>query len=243
MNKNRSLPFAAVALAGALSVNHSSRAEEGEKHWWFDNSIYGTAVGMSGNMTIKGVPVDVDVPFGTVLDHLEFGAFARARVGYDRWSFGTDLIYAGLEGSKGPVTVDVDQWLVTPTVEYQVCRNFDAYAGARYNNLRAEVRTAGQTPSSGTVDWWEPVLGGRVKLPIFGKLSFQVMGDIGGLGVGGSGLSWQVEPILNYQFNERFSVQAGYRWIQTDYEKGAGKDRFRYDVLTQGPQLGLTIRF
>ena len=39
------------------------------------------------------------------------------------------------------------------------------------------------------------------------------------------------------------SLQAGYRWVYVDYETGSGTSRFRYDVLTQGPQLGFTLHF
>ena len=39
------------------------------------------------------------------------------------------------------------------------------------------------------------------------------------------------------------SVQAGYRWLFTDYSQGSGANQFRYNILTQGPQVGFTLHF
>jgi hypothetical protein len=237
-------PFTvAAAVAGMAALAPLSLAAQDDEGWSFDVSLYGMAAGMSGDVTVKGVTADLDVPFGTVLDNLEFGAFGRVRASYGRWAVATDVIYAGLGASKGPFSGDVDQWLVSPTLEYEVCQYLDVFAGARYNNISAELRGPFGRVSSGTVDWLEPVIGGRVKVPLYKSLSFQVMGDIGGLGVEGTGLSWQVEPVLNWQITQRCSLQAGYRWIQSDYEKGSGANRFSYDVLMQGPQVGFTMHF
>jgi hypothetical protein len=38
-------------------------------------------------------------------------------------------------------------------------------------------------------------------------------------------------------------LQAGYRFLSTDYETGSGVNRFRYDVRVHGPQLGFTLHF
>jgi hypothetical protein len=38
-------------------------------------------------------------------------------------------------------------------------------------------------------------------------------------------------------------MQAGYRLVYNDYSTGSGVNKFRYDILTQGPQLGYTYRF
>jgi hypothetical protein len=38
------------------------------------------------------------------------------------------------------------------------------------------------------------------------------------------------------------SLQLGYRWLY-DYETGSGASRFKYDMLSQGMQLGVTFHF
>jgi hypothetical protein len=38
-------------------------------------------------------------------------------------------------------------------------------------------------------------------------------------------------------------MQAGYRAVSADYDEGSGLSEFKYDVVTQGPQLGVIFRF
>ena len=65
-----------------------------------------------------------------------------------------------------------------------------------------------------------------------------VLVDYGDLG-GGSDTSWQTLATVGYQFNDRWSVQGGWRYL--DFEKRIN----RVDVGTElsGPILGFTMRF
>ena len=217
------------------------RAEDGSK-WSFDASLFGLAAGMSGNAAVKGVPANVDVGFDQIWDHLKFGAMGGARVGYDRWGLSTEFIYMDLESVKGPFTARAQQWLVQPALEYRVCENFTAYAGTRYNNIHLALHGPLGVNPSGTQDWWDPIVGGRCSLPLGKKFSLQFTGDVGGFGLG-SDLTWQAFPFLSWQVTEHGSVQVGYRLLYTDYETGSGANRFRYDMLTSGPQVGFSYHF
>ena len=233
-----------LALAAAL-LPTGLRADE-TKHWSFDASLYGVAAGMSGDMTVKGISTDLNVGFDKVLDHLKFGAMGTVKVGYDRFSLSTDVIYMDLGASKGPVSAEAQQWLVQPMLGYRLCSFFEVTAGTRYNNLSATIQGTGPLgnfrSASGTVEWWDPVIGGRVSVPLFKTLSFDVMGDVGGFDVSSS-LTWQAQPLLNWHFTKWGSIQAGYRWLYTDYSQGSGTSKFRYDILTQGPQVGFSLSF
>jgi hypothetical protein len=74
------------------------------------------------------------------------------------------------------------------------------------------------------------------------RLAFAGRFDVGGFGVG-SDLTWQAFPYLDWSLAKSTSLQLGYRWLATDYEAGSGSSLFRYDVLVQGPQVGLTFHF
>jgi hypothetical protein len=220
-------------------------AADETNQWGFDVSLYGLAAGMSGDITVKGIPADVDVSFGDVLQDLKFGAMGAVRVSHDRWSLLADVIYLNLGASKGPVDADADQWMVEPILGYRLCPGLEALAGVRYNNLHAEIRGTGPLGgfhASDTEDWWDPIVGAHLRLPFAKKFSCNVRGDIGGFGVG-SDLSWQAYPYVNWQFSRRGSLQAGYRWFSNDYENGSGASEFKYDVLAHGPQLGFTLSF
>ena len=244
------LTLASALLPAALRAEETNttallptalRAEENSK-WTFDASLYGLAAGMSGNVAVKGVPADVDVGFDKIWDNLKFGAMGSARLGYERWTLSTEVIYMDLQADKGPFTAKAEQWMVQPALEYQVCRYFDVYAGTRYNSIHLALNGPLGINPSGTHDWWDPIIGGRFALPLGEKFSFNVSGDIGGFGVG-SDLTWQAYPYFGWQFTKRASLQVGYRFLYTDYETGSGLNRFKYDMLTSGPQVGFTFHF
>jgi hypothetical protein len=234
------LVLCTLAAAAALFPG-TSRADD-TNQWSFDVSIYGLAASMAGDVTVKGVSGDLDVGFDKIWDHLKFGAMGSASVGYGKWALSTEVIYMDLEGSKGPLTGKAQQWLVQPALEYRLNQYVGFYAGTRYNNIRLELDGPGAINPAGTHDWWDPILGTRLSLPLWRKLSFNVNGDVGGFDVG-SRLTWQAYPYFNWQISKLASVQAGYRLLYTDYETGSGLSRFKYDVLTQGPQIGFTLSF
>jgi hypothetical protein len=228
-------------LAAALLPSALPAAETNK--WTFDVSLYGLAAGMSGDVGIGPVNADVDFGFDKVWDNLDFAMMGKMRVGYERWALNADVVYMDLGASKNGVTVDMKQWMVEPSLSYTVCKGFEALAGVRYNNLNAEISGGplGRNPS-GTQDWWDPIVGANLSLPLGKKFSFSVRGDIGGFGVG-SDLTWQAFPYFGWQFAKWGSLQLGYRWLYMNYETGSGASRFKYDMLIQGPQLGFTFHF
>ncbi len=234
------LLFPTFTLAAAFLPATLSAAEDAP--WTFDLTLYGLAAGMTGDVIVKGVPADVDVGFDKIWDNLEMGVMGKVRVGRGRWAFNADVIYMGLGAAKNNVSADVDQWVVEPSLSYRIADNFEVLAGVRYNHLGITIDGPfGLTPS-GTEEWWDPIVGANFALPFAEKFSFNVRGDVGGFGIG-SDLTWQAFPFLGWQISDACSVQAGYRLVYTDYDTGSGANRFKYDMLTHGPQVGLTIRF
>ena len=233
------------ATAPADLPPDTSSAQTGKK-WSLDLTLEVLAARMSGDVTVKGITAGLNVGFDKVLEHLKIGGMGAVRVGYDRWALNTEIIYVDLGASKGPASVTLQQWMVEPTLRYRVCDYFEALAGARYNNLGANLSVSGPlvTPraASGTVDWCDPIIGGIVQVPLSRKFSINVHGDIGGFGVG-SYLTWQAYPYLNWQISRRCALQAGYRWLFIDYSQGSGTSKFRYDILEQGPQIAFTLQF
>ncbi len=234
-----------LLLSATLLTPSATQANEANK-WSLDVSLYGVAVGMSGDIGIGSVNADINAGFDKIWDNLEFGAMGKVRLGYDRWALTTDILYMGLQGSKNHVTAELDQWMVEPALSYRLSQYFEPLAGVRYNNLSGEIRGPGVLPTpripTGTQDWWDPIVGANASLPLGENFSLNLRGDIGGFGVG-SDLTWQVFPYLGWQFAQWGSLQFGYRLLYVDYETGSGPSRFKYDVLNQGPQIGVTFHF
>ncbi|HZF25086.1 MAG TPA: hypothetical protein VEZ88_02405 [Steroidobacteraceae bacterium] len=230
-------------LAGMLcgSAHAQSMQADASRPWRWDVSAYMLGAGMDGKVGVEPLIADVDESFSDILSNLQFGFMGRARATHGVWSFGTDVIYMGLGGdSQQPnAAVNIDQWAVELNVGFQLAPIFMSLVGARYNQLSSSIdfQTIGRS-RSGKIDWWDPIIGGILTLPIGERWNFQFHGDIGGFGVG-SDLAWQIEMLFNWFATPRTSVMMGYRWISTDYDDNG----FVYDVVSQGPQLGVTLHF
>ncbi len=61
----------------------------------------------------------------------------------------------------------------------------------------------------------------------------------GMVGAGEADLDWDVAAGLGYRFNDTWSAVAGYRALGVDYSQ----DDFVFDVVQQGPILGVVINF
>jgi hypothetical protein len=231
--------FAVGLITGLIPL--VAVAEE-TNHWFCDFTLYGLAAGMSGNATVKGVNANVDVGFDKILDHLKFGAMGSTRIGYDRWALTTDIIYMKLGASKDAVSVDLEQWAVEPTLSYRLCQYFEPLVGMRYNNINGDINGPFGRYPTGTQEWYDPILGGTANLPLSQSWSFNLRGDIGGFGVG-SDLTWQAFPYFVWHFAKSASLQVGYRLLYNDYETGSGLNKFKYDILTSGPQIGFAFHF
>ncbi len=237
-------PFAVAALVGGLTITHLPAAEENSP-WRFDASLNLFLAGMSGDVAAKGVPAHVNASFKNIFEHLEAGAAGRFTMGYERWFLSTEFSYLKLGAEVPAASFDLNQWLFEPSLGYEFCQYASVFVGTRYNNIDGNITFSGPAGrvATGTQDWWDPIIGVNLSVPLINdQLSFDGRFDVGGFGAA-SDLTWQVYPCFNWRFSDWGSLQVGYRWLGTDYETGSGPNRFRYDVVLQGPQLGLTARF
>jgi hypothetical protein len=230
-----------AGLVSALALP-AFAADQTSEDWKWDASLYGLAAGMSGDVTLKGLTADVDIGFDKILDNLQFAAMGSLRVSQGRWGGTVDVIYMGLGAAKDGARIDFDQWLVEPTVSYRLSGSFEVLGGVRYNYLNADIRVGEGLPTvrtaSGTMDWFDPIVGFNYDVPISSSWSFHLRADVGGI----SGLTWQAYPAFNWHFSETGLMQVGYRWVDYNYSTGSGTSQFRFNILDQGLQLGVTFR-
>jgi hypothetical protein len=99
---------------------------------------------------------------------------------------------------------------------------------------------------SGGVDWIDPFVGARLRWQPAPGEEVALRGDVGGFGAGAK-FTWQVLATYNWLLCVHGALTIdgylGYRALSVDYEKGDGVSRYEFDVLQQGPVIGVTGRF
>lgn len=243
---------AASLLGGCIS---SALAADGD--WQHTVVLYGMGAAIDGDAQIGELTVPVDLSISDVFDSLEFGAMGAYRADNGTWSFTVDATFMGLGGSskteRGLVKgdMDLDQTTLMGTVGRRWTENLEFLFSLAYVDLSTDLEVATTAPVTGVVttrtaskdaSWVDPLFGLQYGVPIADDWRFNLRGDVGGFGVG-SDLTYQLLANVRWQANDRLGVVAGYRLIAFDYEDGNGQNYQRYDLLEQGPLVGVTVSF
>ena len=223
--------------------------------WTFSVTPYFWAAGLSGETRAFGLPgvVDFDTDFSDILDHLDFAAMAIVDARHDRYSIFGDLIYTKLSaGSETPFGVFATSADVTAETfaglvgaGYSVLQgpsgHLDIVGGIRVWSVDVDLSfdggpLNGQSFSDGAT-WVDGLVGVRGNYSFTPRFYFTGWALVG---AGGADIDWDVAGGLGYRINDRFSATLGYRALGVDY---SDDDGFLFDVVQQGPILGLTVRF
>lgn len=237
-------------IISSFSQNDSIKGSE----WNFTVGPYLLVPNMSGNVAIGAAEIEVDADPEDILENLDFAAMLYFEASNADWAITFDLLYMKL-GKSGVVPIDrsaeigLKQLGLTITGLYRVNPWLEAGIGGRINSINQNAKIApGQGPFQGvdvsdTKTWFDPIFAARASTKIKdGDWKLALSGDIGGFGMG-SDLTWQVRPTVGYQFTNVFAMDLSYRWLGIDYKTGAGPNRFLYDMVISGPELGFLFSF
>jgi hypothetical protein len=184
-------------------------------------SVEGTR-SFSGPLGLRTADLLVDADIGMEQWAVEFGGsyqLGKTPVGQDK----TSMMYLDLlaGGRYWYLSTDVDVGLILDANGNQVARNIS---------------------QSGSKQWIDPFIGLRTRFQLTKDLMMVFRGDVGGFSVG-SKFSWNVAGYIGYSVSEMVGLWAGYRALGVDYRDGSGYDKFVYDVVIQGPVIGVGFRF
>lgn len=217
--------------------------------WKFKLTPYIWATSLKGTAGIGPVSGDIDLDFDEILDDLEMALMLNLRAEKGLWAIQADGVWADLKSDEtsGPLrtTVDTEMWIIELNGRYRFADNWEVLAGARYfrQDLGINLSAGGPGVNVGdTADWIDPVIGAAFATSLSDKWSFQLMGDIGGFGVG-SQFTWQAWADFDWRFSKLASLALGYRHLDWDYKEGSGATRFSYDAYLTGPTVGVTFNF
>ena len=177
-------------------------------------------------------------------------AMAEARNG--RVSIVSDVMYTKLSvGGQTPYGISAKSADVTSETftgflagAYSVVSSdagyLDVVAGARLWSAKTELSFDGGfldgLSATDSATWVDGLAGIRGRFNLTDRIYLTGWGLVG---AGGADIDWDAAGAIGYQFNDQFSATAGYRALGVDYDK----DGFVFDVVQQGPILGMTMRF
>ena len=225
-------------------------AAPSNKKWQFATIGYIWFAGAWGETDVIGpvAPVDLDLPFGKVLKAFKFAFMGAAEARHDRFVVLGDLMFIHLGthegiGIRDPDFLEAD--LDSRTTEVTLLGGYtvvndgpvtvDLLAGGRMNWFNTSLELTGPNRSAqGSVkqSWLDPLIAGRVHVPLGGKWGFAAYGDVGGFGMG-SDITWQLIPTVTYQINHKMTIGAGWRYFKVHYDHGD----FLYNVHQSGPLI------
>jgi len=240
-------PAAATSGGGAAAA--ASTAPESD--WHFAVSPYLWLPGVHGNI---GAPFGGEIPFsasaGDLLSHFRIGLMGAVEPRYKRIVMPLDIFWIRLGDDKalpnspnqGVVNLHMTEFFLTQKLGYRVIDmerlKIDGLAGFRYWHFGERASFTTNTLNfTGSQNWVDPVVGGRITGILTPKVELSIGGDVGGWGVGAQ-IDYQVFGVLGYRIKPALALQAGYRYMYFDYRLGSGA---YLDNTTSGVVFGVTI--
>lgn len=251
------LPLAVgLALVGSPLRAQSTAAQPDDGRWHYAVTPYLWASAMEGEASFKGLPPQpVEMSFGDIWEKLDFAALAGFEAHNGRWGLATDVVFMNL-GAKIPLPdvlgsrepgVDSRQFMAEADFLFRVHRGaprqgtrsyVDLVAGARYNEVSAQLETSVLPDTKRSFGWVDGVIGARFLAPLSARVAIAGRADIAGFG---SDFTWQAHADLRVRLSDHWNLGGGYRYIDTDYDKGSGTDRKLWSMVSQGPYLGVQV--
>ncbi|TCR91751.1 hypothetical protein [Rhizobium sp. BK376] len=247
------LPSTILRAADLTPLAPAPAAVQAPSGWTFEVTPYFWAAGISGDVGHGRLPpAHVSADFGDLFDHLDFAAMITGEARYDRFSVFGDVLYTKLSYSTGTprgivansVDVTAKSFAGLIGVGYALLDDpsghLDIVGGARIWSVDTSLSLNGGFLGGFDGDlsktWVDAVAGLRGNYFFTPHIYGTGWGLVGG---GGAKVDWDVGAGLGYKFNDTISATAGYRALGVNYDR----DNFLFDVVEQGPILGLTIRF
>ena len=242
----KTLVIGAIALLGAES------AAAQDTSWTYSATFYGWFPGMTTSVETDAGTIESEVSASDSLSNLDMAFMGTFGAQKGRWGIVGDLLYIDLSDSTdtplglfGNADVEVTATTFSGYALYRVTSEpavvFDIGAGFRAFDLGVDLElTPGSLPgrSQSVSDRWvDPLIAARLALPINEDWSLTGFADWGG--TGGGDETWQVFGSVKYAFNDRWSTQLGYRYMDISKEIEGRK----VSVDLGGPLLAVSYSF
>jgi hypothetical protein len=221
-----------------------------DDQWHFAVTPYLWFPAFYGTIGLPNRDLDVHASAGKLLSHFRFGLMGEAEVRRKWLLLGLGLFWVRLGDDKAiplepevvTANVKAQEFMLTPTVGIRFVDQekikVDFFTGFRFWHLGTSLNfnpSALGLSFSKSANWVDPMIGGRIKVPLSDKIVANIIGDVGGWGTG-SQIEYDVAGLLGYQIKPTLTLQMGYRYLRVVYRSGP----FLFNVHEPGILFGLT---
>jgi hypothetical protein len=230
----------------------SAEVIEKSDQWKSFLSVYGWVNVIDGDIKVKGLESDIDYSWDDFWSNNKFYFGAHYEGFKGHWGIMVDGFYNSFEVEQehprgvlpGRRQVKVNQTFVELAVPYRLTWNpvvADVFVGGRLNNFYTEIAIPSRAlKRDDTLTYVDPIVGGRVFIPMTKTWFFGLRGDIGGFGIGNaSDLALNGNAFFNWQITQPLSMQFGYRALYIKYNEGENE----WNATQHGPWLGVGLSF
>ncbi|MBN1559019.1 hypothetical protein JW998_02125 [candidate division KSB1 bacterium] len=230
-------------LCALVAVNVKAQyAAYDDENWRNEFSLLSWMPGQSGTITIQGVEYDADLVFDKLIRKVNWSLNLKYEGRRDLWMIQWSGAFTKSFDMSDERDVETALTLTDATIGFMPWwERFYLLAGGRYFDVSGEaVDKTGQEIEKKTASkgWFDLFLGARYEIPVTDRFAIRLRGDVGGLG---STLSWSTTASFRWSITN-FALEAGYHTCGADYQDGSG-EKFKYDVVTTGPGIGITFLF
>jgi opacity protein-like surface antigen len=241
-----------LGLAASVAAAQEEEKRENETSS-FEIAPYFWAAGAKGTVGVRGLSTDVGVKFSDLVQDLDFGVMAAAKLRLKRLTFTADFNYIKVSADGEPAGglfsgSHLESQLLmgsltagyTMTMEDRGLAEF--FAGARGWRIDTDVDfDAGLLPAtslSQTKAWVDPIVGANFQFNLGKSWYLHAVTDVGGFGVS-SFLTGQIILGASWRLSDHWRITAAYRYLADDFEDG----NFRWKVAQHGVLVGIGLRF
>jgi outer membrane protein OmpA-like peptidoglycan-associated protein len=245
------LPDAPLPLQDNMPrVQQYSTGNNASDSWRVGISLYGWFAGLHGTVGVAGHNAGIHVPFTDLFHALIFEIPVAVEADKGRFVMPIDFLWMKLgvnnaipenDFEETSINTRMTESIFTPKLGYRLVDadhfKFDVLGGLRYwyvsvnNTLEPSGNSYGRS-----VNIIDGLGGGRIILPAGEKAAITISGDAG---AGSSTLDYQLLGLLNLNFNPKFGMALGWRYLYENYRPD--NHEFVYNPTTSGVIAGLNF--
>lgn len=240
---------AACALVALLAGPAAAQ----DSDWEFGATIYGWVPSLGASVDTAFGTIESDASGNSVLSNLDMAFMGVFEARNGPWSVIGDLLYSDLSASQptpfgglfSEAVVETKIAAFSGYLTYRVYETsgvtIDVGGGFRAFGVDLGVTLnpgilAGQSSTSSD-SWVNPLLAGRIIVPFNDKWFGTAFVDFGG--TGSDDKTWQALASVGYKFDDRWSMQLGYRQMDLTHDLGGNPAT----ISMSGPIIGATFKF